>query len=230
MTKGQENRQDMSEFSREHHDFVDPSDISRVAAHNQSLEQADFLEDVSILRAEVFQKLFELSALRGDGFGWAVFRPETEHVADEPLGRETLVLVDDFSRSTSKKRISTVRIVTNDLYMVDDRVQWLVQDFSLDEDDDTQYLVSVREHGVQPKSLGEAALFCVSDGQLFIDSFTPFTPLAMLPYGPRPEDRMAPFGRWTKLRDKIDALAVGRELFDEATVLQPEHIWTPISS
>lgn len=218
-------------FPPEHHDFANSADIRREAAHNQHLLEANFLGNLNLFRASVAQKLLSCGALSPRG-GWAIFNQECIEEDDGALktlpgGKETLIKVSrgKFS-SDNGYQVPNIRIITNELIRTQENDQWLTQDFTADDKNDTQYFVDAVNPQSQSVDSTLAPLFFVTDdGELMATSNTAaFTPAigVLMPERPRIAEAI-PFGHFINLEDKIHALSVGSALLEEVSRLEPTY-------
>lgn len=208
-------------FPPEHHDFVGTSEIRQLEADNRAIIEADFLYGVEMLRVNALSKLAEHQALDDAGTGWAIFLlpPEDEFM----MPREVLLRVTDDGLNDVPASSLTVRIITNQLFTYKDVPQWFTVDFIADQDNDTQYLVDAVDLN-SAKSIGETyspLIGVTDDGKLKLVNGHGFTPILDVLHATRPEDRIMPFGHCMFMQDKVDALAVGQELFALICNIEP---------
>ena len=192
--------------------------------------EADYQDRMIMFRASVIRLLSKANALH-EGKGWAVFYLESdeenrqEHPVVNGGFKDMLILLDSGEEETAGTPPS-IRILTNESYETPDGLTWLVQDFSLDHEGDSQYLVDVCNYITDPGFKNTlATFFMAEDDNLFRSrnfmEFTPYFEVADEIYKDGAEICVAPFGYFTCLEDKVSALNYGISLLQEIVNEQP---------
>jgi hypothetical protein len=193
---------------------------------------ADFLrgnnqERAHTLRADVITKLAHSDAIV-EGSSWAIFHVPEQ--GDVDLGLATKpdkkVLVMLWPDPAERHNVPIVRIITNEEYIsYEGERQCLTTEFSLDSGDNSLYHIDA----VNETKYGATAapMFWIDgDGQLALtpnlERFTPFEPLREKEDG-QSHIVFFPFGHVSSIEDAADALAVGRDIFNEIGQLEPTY-------
>ncbi len=133
------------DLSPDHPEFVPVEELAQIQRQNEQLLEAGYQDNCNLFRASVFHKLTQHHATH-NGSGWAIFYVDGE---DDPGSVSTLVrkevLVWSYFHDASKTRggltIPTIRLLTNETYLMPDGPEYLASDVTLDDDNDAQYFV-----------------------------------------------------------------------------------------
>ena len=177
--------------------------------------EAAYQDRCSQFRAALYTKLFADGAL-SEGQGWAVYDlNEGEHgaVAMADGQNDALVLLNGSpcGKIIDGHILADIHIITNEIIAdLNGQHRILTTDFTLDGDNDAQYLVDGVFADSNTLSTKYGALFIVEDGQLRIIN-RPLPYFTIPPPLQAEGQELYPLGHFNSLYDKIDALdhAVG---------------------
>src|SRR3990167_6751981 len=192
--------------------------------------EADYQDRMIMFRASVIRLLSKANALH-EGKGWAVFYLESdeenrqEHPVVNGGFKDMLILLDSGEEETAGTPPS-IRILTNESYETPDGLTWLVQDFSLNHNGDSQYLVDTCNYITDPGFKNTLATFFIAeDDNLFRSrnfmGFTPYIKIAIDVNKNGTKSSVTPFGYRNCLEDRVSALNYGISLLQEIVDEQP---------
>jgi len=178
---------------------------------------------IAELRGAIFGIFEGLTGMQ-EGINWAIFDvPPKNDLLNEDgdrMDREILIIVD--------RRVSTmvpdIRIISNELFMVGDRVDYLTEDFSLDSEHDAHLFVDatgVQEDGQHDED-SLSTTFFVKDDMLFVVNYADYTMSFGIDAEPGDSvEYVNPYGFVEFELDQLDALASASGLFAEAAYVTP---------
>lgn len=235
------------------HDSIDMSEVGKLRDNITVQLEANYAGACAVLRANVYAKLMECSALE-NGKGWAVFYLTDENLGNgavQSFGEHTEVLVaadrlpnyyagvegyeprfiSEFSEDASEIMFSYVRLVSNEAIIGEDQlVSWITEDFSLWPRGSARYFMSAWLQGM--KIPHTAPIFYgANTGRVQMPSYeiTDKTPLIDV-YDAEdkvPSDiRVKPFGCGSCLEDKLYALGKGALLLNRIAAKEPVYTGT----
>jgi hypothetical protein len=148
------------EFSPEGWESITPESIAEVESGLNQIMDAQYGDDLAIFRAEVFQKLHGINAIK-NGYGWAYFQTEapkqTDDINEERQSQDVFIGVTSFksndedgeesdtaSRNKEAFIAPQIRIIVNEK-VVDGNgeILWITKDVMTDGDGDCQYHMNV---------------------------------------------------------------------------------------
>ncbi len=183
-----------------------------------------YFDDCTMLRAGLVSLLSKHGGLHPDG-GWALFYLDDVDGDDGVVtisGRnEILVVIGTGSeKHRGKLKVADIRVLTNQHFRtIDGQITYLTKDFTLDEDNDCQYVVdqfSIKDDGVVDIEGSLAPLFLLTDsGEIAAANITPFTlPHTLSAKGRDGEQKqITPFGFFKVFEDALYALQQGSDLY-----------------
>ncbi|HSX24255.1 MAG TPA: hypothetical protein VLE74_04095 [Candidatus Saccharimonadales bacterium] len=230
--------------------FVHPGETPDSAELMRQHRVANYLARATDLRSDVYEKLRTSGAL-SEHLGWAVFDIEldalpADGISDPVNHKEVALLYYNFPSPTAggDRLIPVIRILSREAIRSPEGIGFLNYDFSLDKDHDAQYLVGSytpmsnvedmyrqlshlppddRPPRTDPESY--IPVFYMEEGTLrFMQKLGCAAFAHRVPGEVNGEKReVVPFGDWTGIDDKLDALSVGETLFDEIANREPSH-------
>ncbi len=158
------------------------------------------------------------------GFNWAVYNLQPKfapgYELDEDMEREILLVID----TRDPELTPSIRILTNEGFDVDDHTQYLIDDFTLDFEDDADYFINTAVELDNGKLSDDVPLFVVDDGELVVENFADFTAsygLSETVWHRRRRQTVKaaanPFGLIEDQFDQLDALAAAQAILAEIT-------------
>lgn len=215
------------------HDFITDELQSVHGRETQTVLESYYAEYCTAFRARVFEKMFREKAIQ-DGIGWAVFDLQQEEESGSIALSEgsTDVLVRVHPRPRSKeidgKPLPDIHIITNESVIgLNGMKSWLAYDFTLDAEDDSQYLLDcfVPESEEGRLLTKHGAFFWVNPGnnELCVINrprhyFT--SQLEVTADG----HKVHPFGRLPHLEDKIHSIETAVEILDKIQNIPASYI------
>ncbi len=182
---------------------------------NAAQLRSNYLGRVSLLRSKVFGKLAEHNAMRG-GSGWAIFYAEP---FDEFTERNETLLFTYRLQGMQEHHPSLVRIITNEYIRGSDASFYLVQDTTVDHEDDCMYFLDSFQIGSETNDTHGVIFWVDNDVLQVTPNFKSFTPI--LPLLVEGGDTVTPLGTYTCLEDEIYSLDRASAIVDNVLGLDP---------
>lgn len=220
-----------------HLEFVPDDEIIEQKRLAKLELERKYFDDCTMLRAGIVGLLMKHGALHAEG-GWALFYLDDIDGDDGVVtisGRNEVLIVVGTGNEVheGKLKVADIRIYTNQHFRtIDGQITYLTQDFTLDEDNDCQYVVdqfSIADDGTINLEGSLAPLFMLTDeGNIDAANITPFTlPHSFTAIGSDGEEaQITPFGFFKVLEDALYALSEGTNLFNSIKDIPPHAVKT----
>jgi hypothetical protein len=232
-------------LQRGHPEFVDQSEIDKLAEANRMMLEAKYQDDSHLFRAAVLQKLAKFNNAY-EGTYWAIFHIDdvddsgenASNLATLSGGKETLIFVQTSEKSPKidSRVIPTIRIITNELIVPswenDFTGNRMTFDFTLNGKDEALVFVdfTTRKDIMADDTNTFAPLFYLAEnGGLAISNNTMGKNCLLntpeVTFTQRVEgldnNNSRPFGTYSNIEDKIYALSSGQDIFCKTEKLEP---------
>lgn len=215
----------------DHPEFCPPEDLKEQKQLNRIAAEVQYLQECVDLRARVAVLMGKICTLN-EKMNWALFylddQDDTETSTALLQNRNEVLVIYGTGGEERSRPLPTrdIRIFTNEHFRMPEGMAYLCLDFSLDEDNDTQYRIdSFTQSEDGPITIGgeTSPIFCITDeGELMAANLGRFTPNKWLMSGDFPL-AIRPFGDWQNPIDKLHSLAIGRDLVGSIESLTPVH-------
>lgn len=214
----------MSSAEQPAHDMIDDTELSSLHEINEAMMAANFQERLHVFRARVLARISFTGLDPTAGKAWHMYRTFEDQgavLSDSYSDLALIVSTEQTNPNDLTTSVPVIRIIASERFRVEDGVEFLTKDVTVDADGDAQCYVGSYPSRTNMPKYGTTAPVCVldDDGDLLVahaSQHTVIVPANCVSTSEEDEDKepVLPFGHFAYDADKQYAFEMAVELFD----------------